>query len=55
MRVGSVVGDVSRWRAWALNLRAVSITARINVAESSRRARLGSSRAVRDPVKANLQ
>jgi hypothetical protein len=53
MTGGSNVGDASRWRA--LNLRAVSITARINVAESSRRARLGSSRAVRDPVKSNLQ
>ena len=50
---GCTVGDASRWRA--LNLRAVSITARINVAESSRPMRLGSSRAVRDPVKANLQ
>jgi hypothetical protein len=53
MKGGSVLGDASRCRA--LNLRAVSITARIKGAESSRRARLGSSRAVSDPVKANLQ
>ena len=53
MSGGCTVGDASRWRA--LNLRAVSITARINVAESSRPMRLGSSRAGRDPVKANLQ